>query len=415
MEANPLKTLSDKEKEKPRREAKQKNISSKAKKTTTNDPVSTKNTMTDDDGAGVDSGIASTSKTAAQESDDVDRCTANKEAVTRQEFDSLNKEVLSLHGKLDKLLSLGQLASAGSGNAPQHHISDSEEEEEHPDEQRPEEGEISEEPRMKQYFKKVAGTTKDQVPTIDEELAAGTAHMLSMGLSKDAKEKLFEKYEIPGNCKRLEVIRCNQNIWNNATQTRKTKDARMQDTQKGILKSLTILSYAFDHILKFSDVETGLGAGDTEHISDLVTDAIGILADTSHDLDIKRRQKFRSEFKEEYAPLCTDKSPVVDALFGSDAAVTDKVKDISETIKLKHRVQRKYEPYKASLHKRNAFLEKGAPQYRSMRGGYNYNNKNQYNDFRPSQNHNKYNTKNKKFSQSQNTQKSHQRRYVQRK
>ena len=100
MEANPLKTLSDKEKEKPRREAKQKNISSNAKKTTTNDPVSTKNTMTDDDGANVDSGIASTSKTAAQESDDVDRCTANKEAVTRQEFDSLNKEVLSFMGNL---------------------------------------------------------------------------------------------------------------------------------------------------------------------------------------------------------------------------------------------------------------------------------------------------------------------------
>ena len=407
MEANPLKTLADKDKEKPKRESKlKKDI--KGKKTTIND---TKNAMTDDDVADVDPGLQISNKPAAQVSHDDD----NNKEVTRREFDGLNDQVASLHEKLDKLLSLGQPSLSGSVPHPRdvplpHQVSDSEEEDHTND--KPEEGEIPE-PRMKQYFKKVAGTTKDQVPTIDDELATGTAHMLSMGLSKDAKVNLFEKYETPGNCKRLEVIRCNQNIFNNATKTRRDKDARIQDTQKGILKSLTILSYAFDHILKFSDVEAGLNADDTEHISDLVTDAMGILADTSHDLDIKRRQKFRSEFKEEYAPLCTDKSPVEDALFGSDSAVTDKVKDISETIKLKHRVQRKFEPYKSSLQQRKDFLEKGAPQHRSSRGGYAYN-KNQYNDYRSPQHYNKYNNKNK-FNQNQNTQKSKQRRFAQRK
>ena len=114
-----------------------------------------------------------------------------------------------------------------------------------------------------------------------------------------------------------------------------------------------------------------------------MTDAI--LADCSHDLDIKRRQQFRLEFKEEYNSLCNDKYPVEEFLFGPDTAVCDKVKGVSETIKLQHRVSRKHEPYKAaySQRKQRQDFRRAAPQHSYSRGGYsnfsntnkNYNNK----------------------------------------
>ena len=71
-----------------------------------------------------------------------------------------------------------------------------------------------------------------------------------------------------------------------------------------------------------------------------MTNAMALLADTSHSLDIMRRQFFREEFKEEYSQLCSDKYPVVDQLFGSDTVLPDKVKNVAETLKVSYKVNR---------------------------------------------------------------------------
>lgn len=221
---------------------------------------------------------------------------------------------------------------------------------------------------------------------IDEDLAAGTKSMLALGLSNEAKQKIFDKYDVPENCQRLNVIKCNENIWLNASKERRQNDAQVQETQKGILKSLTILNYAFDFLTISNDPNRGIGNSDAQHLSDLMTDAIGVLADCSHDLDIKRRQQFRLEFKEEYNSLCNDKYPVEEFLFGPYTAVCDKVKGVSETIKLQHRVSRKHEPYKAAYSQRKQQRQdfrRAASQHSYSRGGYsnfsntnkNYNNK----------------------------------------
>ena len=49
--------------------------------------------------------------------------------------------------------------------------------------------------------------------------------------------------------------------------------------------------------------EKGLSEGDTRQISDMIPDAMALLADTSHSLVIQGRLNFKSQFKDEFSPV----------------------------------------------------------------------------------------------------------------
>ena len=46
--------------------------------------------------------------------------------------------------------------------------------------------------------------------------------------------------------------------------------------------------------------------------------SFNLLAESSHEIDLRRRKNFKSELKEEYKPLCADSNPVTELLFGND-------------------------------------------------------------------------------------------------
>ena len=148
------------------------------------------------------------------------------------------------------------------------------------------------------------------------------------------------------------------------------------------MKSLSAMAYAFNHVTKVQDTEKGLSEGDTRQMSETIADAMALLADTSHSLDIQRRLNFKSEFKDEFSPLCSDNYPVSDMFFGSDTVLPDKVKDVSETLKVSHRVNKRFSPYSFSHNQRKKFpfLGHRAPQYQINRGSNNYQGKNYQNN-----------------------------------
>ena len=69
------------------------------------------------------------------------------------------------------------------------------------------------------------------------------------------------------------------------------------------MKSLSAMAYAFNHVIKVQGTEKGLSEGDTRQISDMIADAMALLADTSHSLDIQGRLNFKSQFKDEFSPV----------------------------------------------------------------------------------------------------------------
>ena len=170
-----------------------------------------------------------------------------EEFATKKDFQSLNDKISSLS---ETILSLVPNINSQSSDKVIEAISGSESEEE---------GEVKD-PRL-DYFKEMAGTATTEGPKINEDIAKGTANLLSRGLSSSTREELYEKYETPENCPRLNVIKCNEVIFGNANKTTRLRDAKLQNIQKGLMKSLNVLTYSYDHIHR-SENEDGLDRQD---------------------------------------------------------------------------------------------------------------------------------------------------------
>lgn len=233
-----------------------------------------------------------------------------------------------------------------------------------------EEGEIIE-PSLN-YLGEVAGTSKPEGPKIHEQVAKATTKLLTEGLAPKMKDKLFSEYETPENCPRLEVIECNKTIYQNASKSARLRDGKLQETQKGMLQGLNVLTFTYDHILR-AKTSNGLNSDDTNVITNMLADAMALIADTSHGLDITRRRNFQPEFKEEFNQLCNNSYPVQDKLFGRDDTLPEKVKDVTETLKVSHRVnkQNRFNPFQGN---RSTFLGQGQR--------FNHQNQNHFSNFR---------------------------------
>ena len=70
-----------------------------------------------------------------------------------------------------------------------------------------------------------------------------------------------------------------------------------------------------------------------------ISQSIGILCGSSHELDLRRRWLFKSEMKEEYKALCSESNPVKGELFGEQ--LSQSVKDLNERNKVTSRLTKK--------------------------------------------------------------------------
>ena len=81
------------------------------------------------------------------------------------------------------------------------------------------------------YFNEVAGTSAPTGKAIRENIANGVEKVLCEGLPQDMQEKLGQKYLVPSNCTRLEVIPCDSEVFKNSNAKAKTRDSSLQSVQ----------------------------------------------------------------------------------------------------------------------------------------------------------------------------------------
>ena len=167
-------------------------------------------------------------------------------------------------------------------------------------------------------------------PDIDTKLSDAVTKLLTHGLTSSNRDAVLSKYNPPGNCKRLDVVRVNPEIFNTLKRDVKTEDVMLQKVQRSLVTGTSAVIRLLDSLVK-----AGRGEQKPPETAELIaglTDAVCLLSDTSHALDLRRRSAFKAEMKEEFKSLCSDAAPVTNFLFGDELSTT--VKSVIETNKV---------------------------------------------------------------------------------
>ena len=212
------------------------------------------------------------------------------------------------------------------------------------------------------YFKEVTGQIKVDGPVINDDIAQGVNNLLCSGLDKEKRKNIGDKYQTPGNCERLNTIPCNPEIFKKVSPECRERDKFLQSIQTCLIKGLCAQTYAFDKTINL------LKKTEDKDISDLLniqSDATTLLAQSSHMIDLFRRQNFKPEIRDVYSSLCSDNYPISKFLFGPELG--EKIKDVSETLKVSNRLNRGENRFKPFFKRKFPFL--GRNPFPNKRGG----------------------------------------------
>ncbi|GFN83819.1 hypothetical protein PoB_001032500 [Plakobranchus ocellatus] len=100
------------------------------------------------------------------------------------------------------------------------------------------------------YFINLAGTDAPEEVLIDENIATGIDKVLTDGLSKEMHPQGASQYTAPSNCKCLNVVDCNQEVFKNAGSRARYRDTSLQGVKKSLLKGLRAVTLVFDKLAK---------------------------------------------------------------------------------------------------------------------------------------------------------------------
>ena len=237
-----------------------------------------------------------------------------------------------------------------------------------------EEGEVSEENSLN-YFTEITEPPTKKGPKLIQGIADGTTRLLSKGMDSENKERIVKNYHTPENCPRLSLMSCNETIYRAMSKSVRVKDAGLQAISKNLTTSLTAATYAFNHIEAVKGMEEGMDAEDTRYISGMLADSMALMAETSHQLDLLRREGYRPELNKDYAKtLCDPKLPIEENLFGPDSELPERMKTASETRKMIDQVCKKTRFFPYQYKKPTSFLGPRThprQQQSTSRGGFN--------------------------------------------
>ena len=196
-------------------------------------------------------------------------------------------------------------------------------------------------------------------PPLDDKLVERVSAILELGMDKEVKDTLLAKAKRPANFDRLEVVPLNKEL--TGSKDFKNEDFHLQRVQKALLVGIGGVMGVMDAMLKASKREN-------QELLTPLSEAIGMLADASHGIDVKRRSAFLPCVREDYRTLCTDMDrPVKTFLFGENLGTT--VKDLSESMKVKKNLYKERRPpqKRASRYPQNRDFLSHAP-----RGGFRH-------------------------------------------
>ena len=156
--------------------------------------------------------------------------------------------------------------------------------------------------------------TKKSSP-IDAKIASLVDDILTGDLSDDMAREKGEKYPPPENCKHLQAITINEEIWDVMSRKNKSIDLAFQKVQEPLVEGLSALAILSDHLVK--DVQSSKTTN-TREVLNQVMDAIAILGNANWTLNMKRREIIKPELNPPYTRLCKEEIKPSQKLFGDD-------------------------------------------------------------------------------------------------
>ena len=122
-------------------------------------------------------------------------------------------------------------------------------------------------------------------PPIDAKIASLVDDNLTEDLSADMAREKGEKYAPPENCKHLQAITINEEIWDLMSRKNKLIDLAFQKVQEPLVEDLLALAILSDCLEK--DVQSSKTTN-TREVLNQVMDAIAILGNANWRLNMKR-------------------------------------------------------------------------------------------------------------------------------
>ena len=156
--------------------------------------------------------------------------------------------------------------------------------------------------------------TKKSSP-IDAKIASLVDDILTGDLSDDMAGEKGEKYPPPENCKHLQAITINEEIWDLMSRKNKPIDLAFQKVQEPLVEGLSALALLSDRLVK--DVQSSKTTKRREVLNQ-VMDAIAILGNANWRLNMKRREIVKPEINPPYTRLCKEEIKPSQKLFGDD-------------------------------------------------------------------------------------------------
>ncbi|XP_069107778.1 uncharacterized protein [Argopecten irradians] len=181
--------------------------------------------------------------------------------------------------------------------------------------------------------------TEKVSPAINPELAKVVTTMVDQGLDDTHVTELMEKYKRPNNCDSLTVSKINQELWDQIQPGTRSQDIKLQKIQATLVKSMIPIVNIANNILE-------VRAGRAQKLSDddifrLVTDSLSLVTSTNQNITSRRREIIKTDLKDEYKSLCSNKLDETKFLFGED--LLQKVQNINTTNKVTNQlIQRPY-------------------------------------------------------------------------
>lgn len=175
----------------------------------------------------------------------------------------------------------------------------------------------------------VTEVTEDEPtgPAISEKIAKVLDNILSSGLNEQVVKRRKESILRPSNTKLLAQTRVNTEIWDIASKPTRSMDARLQALQDTLVKGLIPLANVMGKVGESIDNKGDLPTKEVlwEHLSN----SLLLIAEANHNLNICRRDMFKSDLDDKYKVLCNNKKSVGLELFGDDLA--ERLKTVTES------------------------------------------------------------------------------------
>ena len=161
-------------------------------------------------------------------------------------------------------------------------------------------------------------------PKINDKVAGVVNKLCLQRISQDQSKAMIKRHSTPQNVN-LKLPKCEPSIWNEIPGRTRVNDIKFQSTQALLIASVNCQLEVAEALLKTKS---------EKQVITTCLDGITLAMASNYELNLRRRDAMRPQFKSEFAKgLCSSTNPADEFLFGGDTA--KRIKEIAELNKNK--------------------------------------------------------------------------------